>query len=93
MPVFSFGEDAVAAVQSYKYVGMHFKTGDFWSFTSIMDLNYQEKAAKAHKTAHAVLHIESMIGSLPVHEGKILYMGCIDPHLIHSCKVAPVLLQ
>ena len=26
-------------------------------------------------------------------KAKILYTGCIDPHLIYSCKVAPVLLQ
>ena len=47
-----------------------------------------EKAKKARKVAHAVLHVESMIGTLPVHEGKILYMGCVDPHLIYGCEVA-----
>ncbi|KIK64615.1 hypothetical protein GYMLUDRAFT_131321, partial [Collybiopsis luxurians FD-317 M1] len=28
------------------------------------------------------------IDSLPVHERKILYMGCIDPHFIYGCEVA-----
>ncbi|KAF9068166.1 hypothetical protein BDP27DRAFT_1530114, partial [Rhodocollybia butyracea] len=39
------------------------------------------------KFAHAVLHIESMIGALPVHEATTLYMGCVDPHLTYGCEV------
>ncbi|KAE9407514.1 hypothetical protein BT96DRAFT_809289, partial [Gymnopus androsaceus JB14] len=49
---------------------------------------FVKKSEKARKVAHAVLHVESMIGALPVHEGKILYMGCIDPHLIYGSEVA-----
>ena len=37
---------------------------------------------------HAVLHVESINGSLPVQEGKTLYMGCVDPHLIYGYEVA-----
>ncbi|KAF5387244.1 hypothetical protein D9757_006858 [Collybiopsis confluens] len=88
LPVFKFGNDLVAIVDSYKYVGMLFRTGDYRVFSSIMSLYYADKAAKARSTAHAVLHIESMIGSLPVSEGKTLYMGCIDPHLIYGCEIA-----
>ncbi|KIK58517.1 hypothetical protein GYMLUDRAFT_1005770 [Collybiopsis luxurians FD-317 M1] len=87
MPAFWFGSDPVAIVKSYKYVSTYLKTGDYRVFTSLMELHYEEKASKGRTTAHAVLHIESMIGSLPVHEGKILYMGCTDPHLIW-CEVA-----
>ena len=67
---------------------MHFRTGDFRVFTSLIEPHFVEKAQKARKVAHAVLHVESMIGDLPVLEGKILYMGCVDPHLIYGCEVA-----
>ncbi|KAF9061848.1 hypothetical protein BDP27DRAFT_1234514, partial [Rhodocollybia butyracea] len=54
---------------------------------SLFQMHYTEKAKKARKTAHAVLHIESMVGALPVHEATTLYMGCVDPHLTYGCEV------
>ncbi|KAF9058854.1 hypothetical protein BDP27DRAFT_1504073, partial [Rhodocollybia butyracea] len=88
LPTFHFNGEQVDIVKRYTYVGMVYRTGDFRAFSSIIEPHYTNKAAKARKIAHAVLHIESMIGCLPVHEGKILYMGCIDPHLIQGCEVA-----
>ncbi|KAE9392850.1 hypothetical protein BT96DRAFT_751641, partial [Gymnopus androsaceus JB14] len=87
MPVFRFGNSPVALLMEYVYVGMHFRTGNYRVFSSLIKPHIVEKAQKARKTAHAVLHVESMIGTLPVHEGKILYMGCVDPHLIYGCRV------
>ncbi|KAE9385778.1 hypothetical protein BT96DRAFT_1088684 [Gymnopus androsaceus JB14] len=79
MPVFRFGNSPVALLMEYVYVGMHFCTGNYRVFSSLIKPHFVEKTQKARKTAHAVLHVESMIGTLPVHEGKILYMGCVDP--------------
>ncbi|KAE9382713.1 hypothetical protein BT96DRAFT_845154, partial [Gymnopus androsaceus JB14] len=87
MPVFRFGNSPVALLMEYAYVGMHFHTGNYRVFSSLIKPHFVEKAQKARKTAHAVLHVESMIRTLPVHEGKILYMGCVDPHLIYGCEV------
>ncbi|KAE9385459.1 hypothetical protein BT96DRAFT_892074 [Gymnopus androsaceus JB14] len=89
LPHFYFNNEEVEIVDCYTYVGMSFGTGKFNVFSSVVGKHYDNKAQKALKVAHAVLHVESMIGSLPVCEGKILYMGCIDPHLIYGCEVTP----
>jgi hypothetical protein len=88
MPIFYFNGEQVKIVDKYTYVGMTYKSGPYRNFSSVLELHYLEKAKKARKIGHAVLHIESMIGALPAHEGKILYTGCIDPHLIYGCEVA-----
>ncbi|KAL0564308.1 hypothetical protein V5O48_017737, partial [Marasmius crinis-equi] len=88
MPVFTFAGDLVEILEEYTYVGMTFKRGQITTFaTSVAEPHYRIKAEKARKVAHAVLHVESMIGTLPPDEGRILYMGCVDPHLIYGCEI------
>ncbi|THU88498.1 hypothetical protein K435DRAFT_866256 [Dendrothele bispora CBS 962.96] len=64
---------------------------DYLMFLSLADgviaPHYNIKEKKAISVSHAILHLESMIGCLPVDEGWILYMGCVDPHLIYGCEV------
>ncbi|KAE9403744.1 hypothetical protein BT96DRAFT_1078628 [Gymnopus androsaceus JB14] len=88
LPKFHFNGEDVEIVDVYTYVGMAFRSGPFNAFSSVLQDLFVNKTKKASKVAHAVLHIESMIGALPVQEGKILYMGCVDPHLIYGCEVA-----
>ncbi|KAE9397578.1 hypothetical protein BT96DRAFT_1035341, partial [Gymnopus androsaceus JB14] len=88
LPRFYFNGEVVKIVDVYTYVGMAFRSGPFRAFSSVLQDHFVKKSEKARKVAHAVLHVESMIGALPVHEGKILYMGCVDPHLIYGSEVA-----
>ncbi|KZV90728.1 hypothetical protein EXIGLDRAFT_573704, partial [Exidia glandulosa HHB12029] len=84
-PQFSVSDAPIAVVTEYVYLGVKFQSDARNLFKS----HYEEKAAKARRAAHGVLHIESMIGSLPPWEGRILYMGRVDPHLIQGCEISP----
>lgn len=84
LPVFTFGDNVVDIVKILVYIGMTFQTDEVNIFTE----QYNTKAAKARSTAHQVLQIESMIETLPPNEGKMLYMGIVDPHLIYGCEVS-----
>ncbi|KAE9396730.1 hypothetical protein BT96DRAFT_1039114 [Gymnopus androsaceus JB14] len=86
LPKFHFNGEDVEIVDVYTYVSMAFRLGPFNAFSSVLQDHFVNKTKKASKVAHAVLHIESMIGALPLQEGKILYMGCVDPHLIYGCE-------
>ncbi|KAE9383613.1 hypothetical protein BT96DRAFT_968600 [Gymnopus androsaceus JB14] len=87
-PKFYFNGVEVEIVDEYTYVGMGFRCGVFRVFSSVFQNYYTAKSKKGLTASHAVLHIESMIGTLPLLEGTILYMGCIDPQLIYGCEVA-----
>ncbi|KAF5367011.1 hypothetical protein D9758_003843 [Tetrapyrgos nigripes] len=82
IPIFLFDQDIVPIVEDYVYVRMKLHSGNFLVFSSVAAPHYENKAAKAHSVAHSILHIESMIGILPLEEGKLLYTACVDPHLI-----------
>ncbi|KAF9254168.1 hypothetical protein L218DRAFT_808664, partial [Marasmius fiardii PR-910] len=75
-------------VKKYTYVGTTFKTEPFTSFATVMTPHYEGKAAKAQSVAHGVLHVDSMIVTLPPNVGHILYMGSVDRYLIYGCEIA-----
>jgi hypothetical protein len=54
---------------------------------NIFVANYVEKADIARGTGYSVLGTEAYIGNLPPKEGRLLYMACIDPHLISGARV------
>ncbi|EJD35417.1 hypothetical protein AURDEDRAFT_25589, partial [Auricularia subglabra TFB-10046 SS5] len=85
MPQFTVAQQRVSVVTQYTYLGVVFTTNTQNMFKE----HFSTKAAVARRAAHGVLHIESMIGLLPPKEGKILYMGRVDPHLIYACEVMP----
>ncbi|KAF5334107.1 hypothetical protein D9758_016080 [Tetrapyrgos nigripes] len=87
---FHIGDDIINIVMEYTYVGMTFRGGpiNLESFHLIFKPHYEQKAAKARKIAHATLHVEQMIGSLPPADGKTLYTALVDPHLTYGCEVA-----
>ncbi|THU98739.1 hypothetical protein K435DRAFT_660380 [Dendrothele bispora CBS 962.96] len=86
-PTFHFGSELVSIASEYTYVGMTFQGGNFSSFSRVIAPHYNIKEKKAISVSHGILHLESMIGALPVDEGRIIYMGCVDPHLIYGCEV------
>ncbi|KIK60756.1 hypothetical protein GYMLUDRAFT_167255 [Collybiopsis luxurians FD-317 M1] len=90
LPSFCFASNAVEIVLEYTYVGVSFRGGPFRADCThiIFQPHYETKAEKARSVAHGVLHVESMIGHLPAAEGRILYMGCIDPHLTYGREIA-----
>lgn len=87
-PEFYFAESLVEIVGEYTYMGSSFQSGNHRIFMTTMAPHYTNKAAKARKVANAILHIESMIRSVPPNEGRILYSGCVDPHLTFGCETA-----
>ena len=85
MPIFTIHGIEVKTTKILKCVGIHLVN----SPSNIMREHYTQKAIRAKSTAHAVLHVESMVQGLPPWQGKILYMGRIDPHLTHARKCSP----
>jgi hypothetical protein len=65
------------------YVGVTFQS----TTRDIFLAHYAAKASKARKTGHSVLGIEAYVGDLPPKEGRLLYMACIDPHLVSGADV------
>jgi ribonuclease HI len=83
IPPFTFGDAAVKVVERFTYVGVTFQT----THANVFASHYSTKASKARVIGHAILGVESMIGSLPPLESRKLYMARVDPHLISGCEV------
>lgn len=81
-PKFVRGGHEINWVSTLKYIGIYLDC----STKNLFSPHYSKKVIKAHSVTHAVLHVESMIGTLPPWEGRILYIGWIDPHLVHGCE-------
>ncbi|KAJ7730266.1 hypothetical protein DFH07DRAFT_756385, partial [Mycena maculata] len=65
------------------YVGITFQS----THKNVFSSHYTSKASTARRSGHAVLGIEAYIGNLPPKEGRLLYMACIDPHLMSGADV------
>ncbi|EJD35770.1 hypothetical protein AURDEDRAFT_27592, partial [Auricularia subglabra TFB-10046 SS5] len=85
LPRFAFGDKEVEIFTKYTYLGITFQTGT----PSLFGEHYKTKANSALTTAHAILHVESMIGTLSPAMGKDLYSARIDPQLTQGCEIMP----
>lgn len=83
IPSFWFGDARVTVTEKVTYVGVTFQT----THKNIFAEHYTTKASKARGIGHAILGVESMVGCLPPWEGRKLYMGRVDPHLVSGCEV------
>ena len=48
---------------------------------------YLIKASKARSVANATFAVEDLIGCVPPHDARILYMARVDPHLVFAAEV------
>ncbi|KAJ7165504.1 hypothetical protein C8R43DRAFT_816490, partial [Mycena crocata] len=83
LPPFLLNGKSVRYTDCFCYVGVTFKS----THKNIFFSHYTAKAKAARKTAYSVLEIEAYIGDLPPKEGRLLYMACIDPHLVSGADV------
>jgi hypothetical protein len=83
LPSFNLNGHSIGYTDCFCYVGVTFQSTDRNVFAS----HYTAKASTARKTGFSVLGIESYIGNLPPKEGRLLYMACIDPHLVSGADV------
>ncbi|KIJ52948.1 hypothetical protein M422DRAFT_64837 [Sphaerobolus stellatus SS14] len=67
---------------SFTYLGCTFST-----LSHVFDDHYYKKAATATRVANTVLAMSRQVGSLPVHEGRMLYTTRVDPHLTSCAEV------
>ncbi|KAI5833292.1 hypothetical protein K523DRAFT_265688 [Schizophyllum commune Tattone D] len=70
-------------VTSYKYVGVTIRSDHRNMFAT----HYVIKASKGASVGRAAFSVESIVGSLPVRDGKTIYFARVDPHLIAGCEV------
>ncbi|KAJ7442012.1 hypothetical protein FB451DRAFT_1298099 [Mycena latifolia] len=83
LPTFIVNGRKIGYTDCFCYVGVTFQSTDRNIFAS----HYTAKASTARRTGYTVLGIEAYIGDLPPKEGRLLYMACIDPHLISGADV------
>ncbi|KAJ7170256.1 hypothetical protein C8R43DRAFT_875940, partial [Mycena crocata] len=83
LPKFMMNGLTVAFTEKFCYVGVTFCS----THKNIFAAGYTVKAQTARNTAFTVLGVEAFIKDLPPKEGRLLYMSCIDPHLISGCDV------
>ncbi|KAJ7156267.1 hypothetical protein C8R46DRAFT_910045 [Mycena filopes] len=83
VPVFTLNGCTIGYKEQFCYVGMTFQS----TAKNIFAAHYSDKASTARGTAYSVLGVESYVGDLPAREGRLLYMACIDPHLISGADV------
>ncbi|KAJ7348230.1 hypothetical protein DFH08DRAFT_698144 [Mycena albidolilacea] len=83
IPVLTLNGSMVRYTDRFAYVGITFQSTARNIFTS----HYAAKASTARGTRYSVLGIESYIGDLPPKEGRLLYMACIDPHLVSAADI------
>ncbi|KAJ7319379.1 hypothetical protein DFH08DRAFT_1035165, partial [Mycena albidolilacea] len=82
-PIFTLNGRVVGYKDHFCYVGVTFQS----TARNIFSAHYTAKASTARKTGHSVLGIEAYIGDIPPKEGRLLYMACIDPHLISGADM------
>ncbi|KAJ7022997.1 hypothetical protein C8F04DRAFT_932021, partial [Mycena alexandri] len=83
LPSFTLNGRAIRYTDCFCYVGLTFQSTNANIFAS----HYTHKATKARRTGFTVLGVESYIGTLPPKEGRLLYMACIDAHLVSGADV------
>ncbi|KAJ7495225.1 hypothetical protein FB451DRAFT_1213638, partial [Mycena latifolia] len=83
LPTFTVNGRKIGYTDCFCYVGVTFQSTDRNIFAS----HYTAKASTARRTGYTVLGIEAYIGDLPPKEGRLLYMACIDPHLISGADI------
>jgi hypothetical protein len=82
-PIFTLNGDSVRYKDRFCYVGITFQS----TARNIFAAHYSAKASTVRGTGYSVLGIEAYIGDLPPKEGHLLYMACIDPHLVSGAGV------
>ncbi|KAJ7301020.1 hypothetical protein DFH08DRAFT_979134 [Mycena albidolilacea] len=83
IPVLTLNGIMVRYTDRFAYVGITFQS----TARNIFASYYAAKASTARGTGYSVLGIESYIGDLPPKEGRLLYMACIDPHLVSAADI------
>ncbi|KAJ7176475.1 hypothetical protein C8R46DRAFT_834544, partial [Mycena filopes] len=83
LPIFTLNASVIHYTDCFCYVGLTFQS----TSSNIFAAHYTNKATVARRTGFTVLGVESYIGSLPPKEGRLLYMACIDPHLVSGADV------
>ncbi|KAJ7162682.1 hypothetical protein C8R43DRAFT_1173449 [Mycena crocata] len=83
VPRFTLNDSRVRYTDTFCYVGMTFQS----TTKNIFAAHYDAKASTARGTGYSVLGVESYVGNLPPKEGRLLYMSCIDPHLVSGADV------
>ncbi|KAJ7186145.1 hypothetical protein C8R46DRAFT_880834 [Mycena filopes] len=83
VPVFTLNGVTVGYKDSFCYVGVTFQS----TTRNIFAAHYAAKASTARGTAYSVLGVEAYVGDLPPREGRLLYMACIDPHLVSGADI------
>ncbi|KAJ7730085.1 hypothetical protein DFH07DRAFT_781735 [Mycena maculata] len=83
LPTFTINGHKVGYTDCFCYVGITFQS----THKNVFFSHYTSKASMAHRSGHAVLGIEAYISNLPPKEGRLLYMACIDPHLMSGADV------
>ncbi|KAF8208967.1 hypothetical protein K438DRAFT_1573153 [Mycena galopus ATCC 62051] len=83
IPFFRVNKSLDRYADRVHYVGIMFQP----SKCNISAANYTEKASIACSTGYFVFWTEAYIGDLPLKEGRLLYMACIDPHLIGGADI------
>ncbi|KAJ7482504.1 hypothetical protein FB451DRAFT_1393844 [Mycena latifolia] len=83
LPTFTVNGRKIGYPDCFCYVGVTFQSTDRNIFVS----HYTAKASTVCRTGYTVLGIEAYIGDLPPKEGRLLYMACIDLHLISGADV------
>ncbi|EIM90461.1 uncharacterized protein STEHIDRAFT_33397, partial [Stereum hirsutum FP-91666 SS1] len=80
---FTFDGEDVEWVSKHKYTGITVTSTERDIFT----LHYREKGLSAQRVANVCFAAESMVGSIPPREARILYLARVDPFLISACDV------
>ncbi|KAJ7038895.1 hypothetical protein C8F04DRAFT_884841, partial [Mycena alexandri] len=83
LPVFTLNGRVIHYTDCFCYVGLTFQS----TTKNIFASHYSHKATVARRTGFTVLGIESYVGNLPPKEGRLLYMACIDAHLVSGADV------
>ena len=84
LPTLSVGDECLEFINEFKYVGVTFKSTHRFMFAP----HYVKKVSKAHNMVFAIFAVESMVGTLPPHDGLQLYKSRVDPHLTFASEVA-----
>ncbi|KAJ7714024.1 hypothetical protein DFH07DRAFT_934684 [Mycena maculata] len=83
LPTFLLNDLTIGYTDCFCYVGVTFES----TAKNIFASHYTAKASAVSRAGHSVLGIEAYIGDLPPKEGRLLYMACIDPHLVSGADI------
>lgn len=83
MPTFTLNGSEVRYKDEFCYVGVTFQSNS----RNIFAAHYAAKAQTVRSCCFTVLGIEAWIRDLPPKQGRVLYVACVDPHLISGADV------